>query len=87
MARKLFIVEETFSIHHRGTILVPGLVPEAEERFRTGDPLRLIRPDGSEVATAIDGLDLINRGPQAQFAVLVALPKFEVPVGTEVWSV
>lgn len=85
MARKLFTVEETF-IHHRGTVLLPGVVSEGDEDFHIGDPLRLVRPDGSEVATAIDGFDLFNLGPRGECAVLVALPKPEVPTGTEVWS-
>ncbi len=86
MARKLFTVEDTFTIRGRGTILVPGLAPEGDEHFRIGDALRLVRADGSEVATAINGLDFFNPGPQGQIAVVVALPKSEVPVDTEVWS-
>jgi hypothetical protein len=84
--RKLFTVEETFTIHHRGTILVPGLLAERNECFRIGDPLRLVRPDGSELTVTIRGLDLFNRGPKGEIAVLVELQKSEVPLGTEVWS-
>jgi hypothetical protein len=86
MPRKLFTVEDTFAIRGRGTFLVPGIVPEGDERFRIGDALRLVHPDGSELMTAISGIDFFNPGPQAQYPVLVALPKSEVPIGTEVWS-
>jgi hypothetical protein len=87
MARKLFTVEGVFSIQRRGTILIPGLVPERDGRFVIGKTLRLLRPDGTETQTAITGLDRfsppLSAGP---FAVMVALPKSEVPIGTEVWS-
>jgi hypothetical protein len=86
MARKLFTVEDTFTIRGRGTVLVPGLVPESDERFRIGDSLRLVHPDGSELVVAISGIEFFNPGPQAQYPVLVALPKSEVPIGSEVWS-
>jgi hypothetical protein len=86
MARKLFNVEDFFSIKGRGTVLLPGLVPEGDERFRIGDLLRLWRPDGSELQVAISGFDFFHPGPHGEYAVLVALPKAEVPLGTEVWS-
>ncbi|MBL8848209.1 MAG: hypothetical protein JNG89_00925 [Planctomycetaceae bacterium] len=86
MARKLFTVDQSFTIRQRGTILVPGLVPEGEERFRAGDALRLVYPDGSDIETTIKGLDLLNLGPQGETAVLVAWQESEVPIGTEVWS-
>ncbi len=85
MARKLFTVEQTFTAL-RGIILLPGLVPEGEERFRAGDALRLVFPDGSETVTSINGLDLFNLGPQGKTAVMVPLQVPEVPVRTEVWS-
>jgi hypothetical protein len=86
MARKLFSVEEVFTVHHRGTMLLPGLTPQADERFSIGDLLLLRRPDGSEVQVNIDGIDLVHPGPNGEYAVLVALPKPEVPLGTEIWS-
>jgi len=86
MARKLFTVDDVFSIRDRGTIIVPGVVPEGDEKFRIGDQLRLVRPDGSEVATTIDGIAFFNPDPQRRYAVIVPLPKPEIPVGTEVWS-
>lgn len=85
MPRKLLTVEDTFSLEQRGTVFAPGLTPAGDERFFIGDPLRLVRPDGTEIVTAIKGIDL-KTGPQGQLFVLVPLPKFEVPVGTEVWS-
>jgi len=53
---------------------------------RIGDLLCLRRPDGSELQIAISGFDLFHPGPHGEYAVLVALPKAEVPLATEVWS-
>jgi hypothetical protein len=86
MARKLFNVKDSFSIKGRGTVLLPGLAPEGDERFRIGDSLCLRRPDGTELRVAIGGFDFFHPGPQGEYAVLIALPKAEVPLGTEVWS-
>ena len=63
MPRHLFTVEDTFTIRGRGTILVPGIVPEGDERFRIGDALRLRRPDGSEVEATIDGIECFTPRP------------------------
>ena len=53
MARRIFNVADTFTIRSRGVVLMPGLVPINDERFRVGDPLLLRRPDGSEFCTWI----------------------------------
>ncbi len=79
----LFTVEDVFTIHHRGIILVPGIIPAVSERFRVGDALRLRRPDGSEVETRIDSIELTSG--KAAFPIVVRLAKSEVPIGTEVW--
>jgi hypothetical protein len=85
MSRHLFTVEDTFTIKGRGTVLVPGIVPEGEERFRIGDALRLRRPDGSEVEATIDGIDFFNV-PHGAYPIVIRLPKSDVALGTEVWS-
>ena len=85
MPRHLFTVEDTFTIRGRGTILVPGIVPEGDERFRIGDALRLRRPDGSEVEATIDGIECFTP-PPGIYPIVVTLPKSDVPLGTEVWS-
>jgi translation elongation factor EF-Tu-like GTPase len=85
MSRHLFTVEDTFTIRGRGTVLVPGIVPEGGERFRIGDALRLRRPDGSEVEATIDGIEFFSV-PAGTYPIVVGLPKLDVPLGTEVWS-
>jgi translation elongation factor EF-Tu-like GTPase len=85
MSRHLFTVEDTFTIRGRGTILVPGIVPEGDERFRIGDALCLRRPDGSEVEATIDGIECFNP-PHGTYPIVVRSPKSDIPLGTEVWS-
>jgi len=89
MARRLFVVEDTFYIKGRGLVPVPGIVPEGEERFQVGDPISLKRPDGSALAWRIGGLEMIHTAvPRNDVVILLAgLTKEDVPIGTEVWSV
>jgi hypothetical protein len=89
VSRCLFTVEDSFSIEGHGLTLVPGIVPQGEERFRVGDPVLLKRPDGSEMRWQIGGLEMICCGsPRHDVATLLfGLTKADIPIGTEVWSV
>jgi hypothetical protein len=89
MARHLFTVEDTFLIEGRGLVPTPGIVPQGDERFRVGDPIRLKRPDGSEIEWQIGGLEFICPPPRQDEVVILlkGLGKNDVPIGTEVWSV
>ena len=87
MIRHLFTVEFGFIIRGRGIIgLLPGLLPQGDELFSVGDPLRLLRPDGSELRTVIEGFDFANVRVHGGYAIYSMLSKSEVPIGTEVWS-
>jgi hypothetical protein len=88
MPRCLFIVTDTFLIRGRGIVLIPGIVPIGQERFHVGDPVRLKRPDGSDVRRVISGIELPYLNPSGGASILVKdLTKEDVPIGTEVWSV
>jgi hypothetical protein len=89
MARRLFTVGAAFGVEGRGLVLIPGIVPEGEERFRVGDRVQLKRPDGSTLDWQIGGLELICSGPPRHDVVvrLSGLREVDVPIGTEVWSV
>jgi hypothetical protein len=89
MARRLFVVEDSFLIKGRGLVPVPGIIPRRGERFRVDDPILLKRPDGSTLEWQIGGLELIHTAvPREDVVVLLkGLGKEEVPIGTEVWSV
>jgi translation elongation factor EF-Tu-like GTPase len=87
VTRCLFAVEDTFLIKGRGLVVVPGIVPIGEERFRVGDPLLLKRPDGTSVSTNIGGLEFLCPNPSGEIVVLLkGFSKEDVPVGTQVWS-
>ena len=86
-ARCLFTVADTLVIRGRGLVLTPGIVPMGRERFRAGDPLRLKRPEGTILPTAIGNLELPTPNPKQEiFVLLKGLAKEDVPIGTEVWS-
>jgi hypothetical protein len=88
MARQLFTVTETFSVPGRGIVLIPGISPVGNERFRVGDALLLKRPDGTEIMTAIGGLEFLTPNPNHELTVMLKqLDKNDVPAGTGVWSV
>ena len=89
MARRLFVVEDTFSLKDRRLVPVPGILPESEERFRVGDPIQLRRPDGSCLEWKIGGIEmpLVARPRHDVVISLQGLGKDDVPIGTEVWSV
>src|SRR5438105_385660 len=88
MARRLFVVEDTFAIKGRGLVLIPGILPEGEERFRTGDYIRLRKPDGSSTVTRIGGLELLCPNPRRDVVIMLKdAATADVPIGTEVWSV
>jgi hypothetical protein len=88
MARRLLVVEHTFAIKGRGLVLVPGIIPEGDERFRMGDCIRLRKPDGSSIVTRIGGLELLCPNPRRDVVIILKdAAKGEVPIGTEVWSV
>jgi hypothetical protein len=90
MARRLFVVEDTFLIKGRGLVPVPGIVPEGEERFRLGDLIVIKRPDGSCLGATIGGIEIFSTPPRTRddFAIVLKdLNKEDVPIGSEVWSV
>jgi len=88
MGRRLFVVEDTFTIKGRGQVLVPAILPEGDECFRAGDPILLRKPDGSAIATRIGALEMLCPNPRGDVVILLKeFAKADVPVGTEVWSV
>ena len=68
-------------------MLLPGLKPVNEERFKVGDKVRLRRPNDQDLIVTIAGLELPHPNPEKNVLILLdELSKDDVPVGTEVWS-
>src|SRR5262245_8271190 len=106
MARLLLIVENVWPLEdftqrvchladRPHLLLVPGIDVEPGERFRPGDRLELIRPDGPTLEGRSRGLvgrvyKPTRNGDWAKYdnaiAVIDLVPE-DVPVGTEIWSV
>lgn len=85
MAERLLVVEDAFVVRGTAVLLMP--------RFSTADPprgsfpVRLVRPDGTEVA-ATASVDVAHmRGPSGAFAMyrLEGVTPADVPKGTELW--
>ena len=56
-------------------------------RFRIGDRIVLLRPDGSAIDARIDGLEIHSPNPRRDvLIVLKYMAREDVPAGTEVWS-
>lgn len=85
-SRCLFRVSFAFLIKGRGIVLEPGITPAEGEKFRVGDTLRLVRPNGSSEIVSIAGFELFS-GEAAPILLKESLTKEQVPVGTEVWSI
>lgn len=89
MVRHLFTVDDTYMAKGRGVVLLPGIIPQVEEHVEVGDPIRLIRPDGSEFESCIWELEHFvpqRRRSDEIVIVLKGLNRDDVPIGTEVWS-
>jgi translation elongation factor EF-Tu-like GTPase len=89
MARRLFVVEDSFLIKGRGLVPVPGIVPRGDERFRVGDHIVIRRPDGSQLEWTIGGIEIFRTPPRpnSDLGILLEdLNKDDVPIGSEVWS-
>jgi len=88
--RRLFRVRERFTIHNRGIVLVPGIIPIGNEQFQIGQKLQLRFNDGTNLIVTIAGLDASNPAAHGgAMPVLLSgqLTRQQVPVDTEVWSV
>ncbi|MEP6671575.1 MAG: hypothetical protein ABJF10_20600 [Chthoniobacter sp.] len=86
----LSTVTDVFVIEGRGCVILPGApYPSATiPVLRRGAPIMLRRPDGSELASRIRDLEMINRGPTIPFMpILLQSPisNDDIPIGTEVW--
>ena len=86
MERLAFTVADSFSVRGVGLLLAPG-VGDLDPPLRIGDRLRLVRPDGSAVASAVRSLHMLH-APNPVPNPFLAVARFQpadVPPGTAVW--
>lgn len=88
MAKLLSVVEDVFQISDRGSVVVvPGIPREGDWHVKTGDPLTLKLPDGTESSTVLRGIEMASP-PHPRFIPILlglGLTKSDVPIGTEIW--
>jgi hypothetical protein len=90
----LFVVDDAFDISGRGCVLAPGILATSP-RVHVGDAIRLVRPDGSECLTRLQGVEMLNYGRRPRPAESMPIPislekpiaKRDVPPGTQVFLV
>ncbi|HEY0015818.1 MAG TPA: hypothetical protein VGC13_05845 [Longimicrobium sp.] len=87
MQTLICVVEDVVQIAVRGCVILPGLPRGSDFRVRVGDGLLLKRPDGSQVATTVRGIEIGGRGPGSAVLVGAELRKTDIPIGTEVWLI
>lgn len=87
----LFTVADSFQIQKRGCVLVPGLSTEpGSPVVKNGARLKLLLPDGTELETVLQTIELINYKTKPDKMTLPILLRGEfkkenVPIGTDVF--
>jgi len=80
----LYKVGKTFLVEDGRCILTPGYTevkPAENLRFKIGNSIKLVFPDGSFIITEITGLNF--RSP---YDILINTRE-DIPIGTEVWLI
>ena len=88
MLRLMSKVEDTFQLSGRpSVVVVPGVPRQGTWRVKVGSPVVLKRPDGSEIATIVGGLEMASPPNPDSIALMLGpgLTKETVPIGTEIW--
>lgn len=87
MTYRLMTVEDSFQIAGRGLVVVPAPLVQ-EYAGPTKVPVKLLRPDGSELETELHISHVFQTPPPKELrwgCVLPKLQKQDVPIGTEIW--
>ena len=88
MSVLLCVVEDVFHIENRGCVLTPGVPADASVRPKAGDRVLLKRPDGSELAATLGGMQIGGRAPESPSGtpiLLLGVTRTDIPTWTEVW--
>lgn len=86
MATLLMHVTEVFEIRGRGSVLAPGVSWDLPVQMRVGQVVEFRRPDGLKINAIIRGIEHLSPNRNRVTPLLFDLPKSEIPVGTEIWT-
>lgn len=80
-------ITDVFSISGRGCVMFPGIPLGSPLRVQINAPIRLIRPDGSELVTRVAGIEMISTSQPHPTPLLLPkeIDKSQVPLGTKVY--
>ncbi|MCX2796254.1 hypothetical protein [Microbulbifer thermotolerans] len=85
----IFEVEDVFNLTNRGCVLAPGVSSNAECPVLVGSKIVIVRPDGSELETKINGIEIIRSVQTPVKFNPILLPrdieKSKVPIGSKVY--
>ncbi len=87
MLQKISTVEDVFQTTGRGIIVSPGIPAKNNWCIGIGDVLTLKCPDGTELKTYLQGIEM-DGAPQKNSLPLLLGPemsKEQIPTGTEIW--
>ena len=81
----LSTIEDVFDLAGRGCVVVPGIPSDAPVRFKVGDALLLVRPDGTKLKTLVRGIEMIGAPRPHSTPLLLPANKEQVPVRTVIY--
>lgn len=90
MMRLLSAIEDVFQLSGRSSVVVvPGIPRSGDWKLKSGDPLVLRHPDGTETRTSVGGLEMVFPPSPISIALMLGpgLTKEAVPIGTQIWVV
>lgn len=88
MEQFLSVIEDTFDLSGRSSlVVVPGIPRDTSWQVQNGEPLRIKRPDGSELSTSVSGIEMSCPPSPKGWALMLGdgVTKEMVPVGSEIW--
>ena len=86
----LSTVDDTFHIERRGPVIVLKKLRDVGRKVMRKEPIRLAKPDGTNIDTRIEEIELVLRRTSAPLeSISFLLPQImagsDIPKGTEVW--
>ena len=86
MAMLLLTISEVFEINGRGSVPFPGVSWDMPVSLKVGQLVELRRPNGPMLRVEIGGIEHLTPNPHKMTPLLFNLPRSELPIGTEIWT-